>query len=181
MGIQQQGLCPNYSHFPKSLGVCVSNVLTPDGVVEVYDSLPPICNNTLTGQVAATMQCSSQEFTVRWVNVQLQSGGDDCALFAVAFAEALCTGRDPHVLSFNQSQMRHHLKLRIAHVAYLGTSKERWHSVSLVRSGSTRIVYTFLMPFSWTLCLFGHAVTVSSFSKFFFFFFLSLIRNSRSK
>lgn len=58
----------------------------------------------------------------------------------------------------------------IAHVAYLGINKERWHSVPLVRNGSTKIVYTFPMWFSWTLCLSGHAVTASSFS----------LRNSRS-
>ena len=62
----------------------------------------------------------------------------------------------------------------IAHVAYLGINKERWHSVPLVRNGSTKIVYTFLMQFSWTLSLFGNAVTASSFSKFLF-----CLRNSR--
>ena len=89
----------------------MSNLLTPEGVVEVYNSLPPICNNTLIGQVAATMQCSSQTFTVRWINVQLQSGGDDCALLAITFAEALCAGRDPFILSFDKLQMRRHLEL----------------------------------------------------------------------
>ena len=50
-----------------------------------------------------------------------------------------------------RSRMRMSRKVYVyAHVAYLGISKERWHSVSLVR----RIVYTFLKPFSWTLyCL----------------------------
>ena len=98
-------------HISQNHWVCVSNRLTPDGVVEVYDSIPATCNNTLTGQIAAIMKCSSQQFTVRWVEVQLQSGRDDCGLFAVAFAEGLCTGQDPHVLNFNQSKMRHHLQL----------------------------------------------------------------------
>ena len=97
--------------FPKITGCVCPTLLTPEGVVEVYDSLPPICNNTLIGQVATTMQCSSQTFTVRWINVHLQSGGDDCALFAIAFAEALCAGRDPFILSFDQLQMRQNLKL----------------------------------------------------------------------
>ena len=42
-------------------------------------------------------------------------GGDDCALFAIAFAEALCAGRDPFILSFDQLQMRQHLKLCLEH------------------------------------------------------------------
>ena len=98
-------------HVSQDHWVCVSNLLIPEGVVEVYDSLPPICNNTLIGQVAATMQCSSQTFTVRWINVQLQSGGDDCALFAITFAEALCAGRDLFILRFDQLQTRQHSKL----------------------------------------------------------------------
>ena len=102
---------------------------------------------------------------MHWINVQLQSGGDDCALFAITFAEALCAGRDPFILGFDQLQMRQHLKLclergavtkfpestrqergcqkrstYIAHVACLGISKEKWHSVSIVRSGSTKII-----------------------------------------
>ena len=74
-------------HIFQNHWVCVSNVLTPKGVVEVYDSLAPICNNTLTGQIAAIMQCSSQEFTVRWVNVQLQSGE-----MTVLYCSGICRG-----------------------------------------------------------------------------------------
>ena len=98
-------------HISQNHWVCASNRLTPDGVVEVYDSLPATCNNTLTGQIAAILRCSTPHFTIRWASVQLQSGKDDCALFAVAFAEALCAGKDPHTLCFNQSLMRHHLLL----------------------------------------------------------------------
>ena len=98
-------------HCSQNHWVCVSNLLTPLGVVEVYDSLPATDSNTLTRQIAAIVQSSSPKFTVCWINVQHQSGGDDCALFAIAFVEALCAGKDPHVLSFDQSQMRHHLQL----------------------------------------------------------------------
>ena len=51
------------------------------------------------------------KFVLRWVNVQCLSGKDECALFAKAFAEALCSERDPHVLNFDQRQMRKHLQL----------------------------------------------------------------------
>ncbi len=36
-------------------------------------------------------------------------GGSDCGLFAIAFAVDLCTGKDPHVCSYEQNQMRKHL------------------------------------------------------------------------
>ena len=35
---------------------------------------------------------------------------DGCGLFAIAFAEALCAGKDPHLLSFDQKNMRQHLQ-----------------------------------------------------------------------
>ena len=88
-------------HISLNHWVCASNCLTPDDVVEVYDSLPATCNNALTGQIAAILRCSTPHFTIQWASVQLQSGKDDCALFAVAFAEALCAGKDPPTLCFN--------------------------------------------------------------------------------
>lgn len=97
-------------HISQNHWVCVSNRLSPPGVCDVYDSLPPTYSSTLTTQVATMMKCSSPQFTLRYVDVQHQSGGDDCALFAVAFADALCAGADPHTLSFNQSLMRKHLQ-----------------------------------------------------------------------
>ena len=169
-------------HISQNHWVCVSNLLTPEGVVEVYDSLPATCNNTLTRQVTAIVQCSGQQFTVRWINVQLQCGGDDCALFAVAFAEALCAGQDPRVLSFNQSQMRQHLlkhgeissfpksqkqkrqdedvPAAIAFVDCHGISMRRWFSVFIAKSGFIRSACLFLIPSSWTLSQYGHAVIV---------------------
>lgn len=42
--------------------------------------------------------------------VQRQVGGDDCGLFAVAFAEAVCRGDDPELLRFDQGKMRQHLE-----------------------------------------------------------------------
>ena len=40
---------------------------------------------------------------------RVQQGGQDCGLFAIAFMYALCTGKDPHLCSFDQLQMRCHL------------------------------------------------------------------------
>lgn len=98
-------------HVSQNHWVCVSNCLTPPGVVEVYDSLPATFNATLLKQIAAIVRCEGEKFSVRIVDVQHQSGRDDCALFAIAFAYALCTGKDPHLLSLNQKQMRPHLQL----------------------------------------------------------------------
>ena len=45
----------------------------------------------------------------RRVAVQKQDGGQDCGLFAIAFAFTLANGLQPHNLSFAQSKMRPHL------------------------------------------------------------------------
>ena len=42
-------------------------------------------------------------------NVQQQSGGSDCGLYAIAFAFLLCSGNNPHVVALLQTHMRRHL------------------------------------------------------------------------
>ena len=90
--------------------MCISNIHSSPGVCDIYDSMPASKSSTLTKQVAAVMQCAEPSFKMRFVNVQMQSGASDCALFAIAFAVALCAGKDPHKCSFNQDKMRCHLK-----------------------------------------------------------------------
>lgn len=89
--------------------VCASNALSSPGVCDVYDSMPASHSSTLTRQVAAIMKSPEPAFTMRYINVQMQNGANDCGLFAVAFAVALCSGKDPHICSYDQSQMREHL------------------------------------------------------------------------
>jgi len=43
------------------------------------------------------------------MDVQCQSGSNDCGLFSVAFATALCFGKQPENIPYNQSLMRSHL------------------------------------------------------------------------
>ena len=89
--------------------VCTSNMNSPPGVCDVYDSMPASNSPTLSGQVAAMMKCSEPALTFRYINVQMQAEASDCALFAIAFAVTLCEGDDPHKSSFNQQLMRSHL------------------------------------------------------------------------
>ena len=44
------------------------------------------------------------------VNMQLQDGGIDCGLFAIACAFELCQNNDPATKQFKQSEMRSHLQ-----------------------------------------------------------------------
>ena len=91
--------------------VCVSNVLSSPGVVDVYDSIPAYSrgSNTLQQHIAAILKTPDSSFTINYVDVQRQNGGSDCGLFAVMFAAALCNGKDPHTISVDQQGMRQHL------------------------------------------------------------------------
>ena len=88
-------------------------MLSPPGVVEVYDSMPAYSTHSsvLKRQVAAVLQTPQSAFELRHVNVQHQVGGSDCGLFTITFAVALCSGLDPLRCSFKQAQMRSHLLL----------------------------------------------------------------------
>ena len=83
-----------------------------EGVVDVYDSIPAysIGSQSLRLQLAAIMRTQEPQFHIRFVDVQRQSGGSACGLFAIANATALCGGLDPHLQNFEQSKMREHLK-----------------------------------------------------------------------
>ena len=91
--------------------VCASNINCPPGVVDVYDSIPSYSagSYTLRKQIASILKTPDSSFQIRFPDVQRQSGGSDCGLFAIAFAVALCFGSDPHLLSFDQQKMRDHL------------------------------------------------------------------------
>ena len=43
------------------------------------------------------------------MDVQRQSGGGDCGLFAIAFATSICFGTHPETKFYCQAKMRQHL------------------------------------------------------------------------
>lgn len=93
--------------------MCASNLLSPPGIVDIYDSIPSYNQQSISlqKQVAAVIKTADPKFELRFVDVQRQSGASDCGLltFAVAFAASLCHGRDPHTIHYNQNSMRSHL------------------------------------------------------------------------
>jgi hypothetical protein len=95
----------------RSHWVCVSNVFSSSGVVEVFDSMPAYStsSSSLKRQVAAMLKTSEKCFDLYHVDVQRQVGGSDCGLFAIAFAASLCARNDPHTERYAQTEMRQHL------------------------------------------------------------------------
>ncbi len=67
------------------LAEAIGSASNPPGVVDVYDSM-------------GSYWTPDKEFELRYIDVQHQSGSADCGLFAIAFADALCNGMDPHLV-----------------------------------------------------------------------------------
>ena len=63
----------------------------------------------MKAQTAAILHTESPAICLQFMNVQMQAGGYDCGLFAVAFATALTFGESPGQYHFAQEKMRRHL------------------------------------------------------------------------
>ena len=72
-------------HVSQNHWVCVSNILSPPDIVEVFDSLPATFSSTLKRQVAAVLRCRGPQFTLCYIDVQHQNGADDCASTSADF------------------------------------------------------------------------------------------------
>ena len=90
--------------------ILISTVNCPPSTVDVYDSMHLSLSPRLKKLVADLLQSPSKEITIRYCDVQWQSGGSDCGIFALVFATSICNGIDPVTVTFIQSRMRsHHL------------------------------------------------------------------------
>ena len=98
-------------HINQSHWVCASNITCPPATVDVFDSMSSssVGSKVLQKQLAALARCPERQLLIRHVEVQQQEGANDCGLFAIAFAQSLCDGVDPHTISLDQSKMRKHL------------------------------------------------------------------------
>ena len=81
-----------------------------DNKVYVYDSLYVCVNQAIKNQVAALLATKRKETKLKFMDVQIQSGGYDCGLFAVAYTTAIVLGYKLGKFFFDQSAMRRHLK-----------------------------------------------------------------------
>ncbi len=77
--------------------------------INVFDSLHGKLSPHTERLVADILQSQDCAIRVNCINVQWQSGVNDCGLFALAFAASLSAGQDPATISYDQRQMRAHL------------------------------------------------------------------------
>ena len=89
--------------------ITVSTVGCTPGVVRVYDSLRMGLTSSLKKAIADMLHTSEKQVVFEHMNMQWQSGSDDCGLFVIATATALCEGQDPVLYVYDQQRMRAHL------------------------------------------------------------------------
>ena len=91
--------------------VGVSNKNCSPHTIDVFDSIGGLSLNStsLKNQIAAILKTPTSSFNINFIDVQTQMGSNDCSIFVIAFAVALCSVRDPHMESYEQNEMRNHL------------------------------------------------------------------------
>ena len=91
-------------HINKYHWVYLSNINSPPGYVDVYDSLSSPVTQELR-ELAFDLTGSA----FRCVPVQQQANGSDCGVFSIAFVTSLVYGQNPANVTFIINQMRPHL------------------------------------------------------------------------
>ena len=93
--------------------ITISNAMSQTlNEISVYDSKPSwtgVFPRKAIEQIAALICSGEKQFTLNFQPVQVQRGSDDCGLFAIAFAESLCSGASPSSLRYTQESLRSHL------------------------------------------------------------------------
>ena len=87
----------------------ISSVGTTPGQMVVYDSKYPSAGQAIKQQIASLMRVAEPNLTLTFADVQMQAGGSDCGIFALAFATAFCFVHSPGKFHFDQQRMRTHL------------------------------------------------------------------------
>ena len=76
----------------------------------MYDSLFTSAWTRLKAQIAALLAREQPQLILKFVDVMVQAGSNDCGLFAIAFATVLALGEKPELFLFDQPKMRVHLQ-----------------------------------------------------------------------
>ena len=90
--------------------ITISTIGSPHPTVSVYDSMFRSAGTHVKAQVASLIHTQASDIVLDFMTVQMQSGGADCGLFAIANATALAFGDEPPgKFMYDQEKMRHHL------------------------------------------------------------------------
>ena len=87
-------------------------------------------------QIAALLATQMSEIEMKYVDVQMQSGHNECGMFAIAYATTLCLGEQPDNYILEQGAVRRHL------IKFLEKGTFDMFPVRKTRRQSTRIKST---------------------------------------
>ena len=96
-------------HHGQNHWITISTVGCSSNTVHVYDSLNLPFTKDLEAIVADLLFTNNTHIILKHIKIQYQRGTNDCGLFAIATACAICNGHNPAELKFNQKCMRQHL------------------------------------------------------------------------
>ena len=121
----------------------VSTLGTRHPIVHVYDSMYALASTTTKAQVAALLHSTLPSIQLSFMSVQMQSGGTDCGVFAIAFATSFALGKPPGQFHFDQQKMRQHLFncLELRKIERFPYSKLRQATESSVKASETSEVH----------------------------------------
>ena len=120
-------------HEPRGHWLTISNIGAKNSEVFVYDSMYTSCSSSVQQQIASMLKAEKPDIELHFVDVHMQSGGSDCGAFAIAYATALCLGKQPGKFVFDQTAMRHHLLkcLEAQHFTMFPVRSERRQSIRI--------------------------------------------------
>ena len=123
----QEGEFIQILHCNSGHWVTMSTIGCKPSEVFMYDSMYSAASECVQCQIATLLALPSSHITLKFMDVQMQSGTCDCGLFAVAFATALVFGYNPGQYIFDQLSMRKHLWncLRNQKISMFPVIKER--------------------------------------------------------
>ena len=104
----------------------ISTIGTKHPEVRLYDSLL-LTVADVKKQISSLLCTKEESIILKFVNIVKQAGVNDCGLFAIAYARALCFGKSPGKYRFNQKLFRNHLLtcLEREHFSTFPVIKER--------------------------------------------------------
>ena len=92
--------------------ITISNVRSAQDEIYVYDSMySRDLPNSAKRQIAAIICTVKAQFTLNFQHVQHQKGSGECGLFAIAFAETLCSEADPTTVRYSEVTTNFHMNL----------------------------------------------------------------------
>ena len=75
----------------------------------IYDSMSCSPHVAVKQQITALLATQMPEIEMKYGDVQMQSGHNECGIFAIEYATALCLGEQPGNNILEQGAMRRHL------------------------------------------------------------------------